>query len=140
MKDHCEKISQDYMKKFEDLELKYDQIITQNNELQEKNKKLELMARYEGRFGSSDNGIKLDGIQMTDISNTDDQSKENDDTENYAGFMKINVRPTKIIQPLNKRLVNMNLATVNKEILIRDINMISSDILQKKEQYSKVYY
>ena len=128
------------MKKFEDLELKYDQIITQNNELQEKNKKLELMARYEGRFGSTDNGIKLDGIQMTDISNTDDQSKENDDTENYAGFMKINVRPTKIIQPLNKRPVNMNLATVNKEILIRDINMISSDILQKKEQYSKVYY
>jgi hypothetical protein len=142
MKDHCEKISQDYMKKFEDLEIKYDQVSAQNNELQEKNKKLELMARYEGRFGDSNNGIKLDGILMTDANaeQEENQGNQNKDSENYAGFMKINMRATKIIQPINKRPVAMNLNTVNKDLLIRDINMISSDILQKKEQYSKVYY
>jgi hypothetical protein len=139
MKDQFEKISQDYMKKYEDLEIKFDQISTQNNELQEKNKKLELMARYDGRFADSNNGIKLDGILMTDT-NADQDEDLTKNEENYAGFMKINMRATKIIQPINKRPVAMNLNTVNKDLLIRDINMISSNILQKKELYSKVYY
>ena len=129
------------MRKFEELEIKYEQVSLQNNELHEKNKKLELLARYDGRFADSNNGIKLDGILMTDTNaDQEEDINQNKDAENYAGFMKINMRATKIIQPVNKRPVAMNLNTVNKDLLIRDINMISSNILQKKELYSKVYY
>ncbi len=140
MKENCEKISQDYMKKYEELEQKFELIAQHNNDLSEKNKKLELMARYDSRFGSTNNGIRLDGLMMTEQNLNDEKTnKESDASEKYAGFMKVNLNPTKRGVSL-KKPVSMNLNAMSKDFMIRDINMISLDILHKKEQYSKVFF
>ena len=128
MKDNYEKLSQDYMKRNEDLEKKYEQLIIQNNELNQKIKKLEL-AHYDGIYTSYNNGLKLDAILMTDAGNEEIIDKN----EEYKGFMRVNMNPPKAIQKGFKKPGPLGFTRINNEILTRDINMITNNILQKKE-------
>jgi hypothetical protein len=145
MKENLEKISQDYLKKNEILEQKYEHILFQNNDLLEKVKKLELFTKYQTKFSSTNQGIKLDNIMLMTESN---ESLEKDDASgDYGGYMKVNLKPTKLANS-SKRPLSMSMNfnhnhAVNKDVLIRDIrdiNQLSSNILQKKELYSKVCF
>jgi len=136
MKDNFEKISQEYIRKYEDLESKYETLMLSNNDLLERNKKLELMAKFEGRFTSAKEGIQLDNLMITETGANEEKSrKENEDSGNYAGFMKVSMKPLKVAGAKRPVVMNFN---QNKDLLLRDINKISTDILQGKEQYSKV--
>lgn len=138
MKENFEKLSKEYMRKYEDLEQKYEHVLLTNNDLMERNKKLELLAKYEGKFTSSNHGINLDGIMMTEGHN-DEVLEKKEDAGEYKGYMKVNLKPTRILSTVSRK-PGVNFNPVNNDILIRDINTISNNILQKKEQYSKVCY
>jgi hypothetical protein len=137
-KENYEKISQDYIKKFEELEQKHESLNFQHNELIDKTRKLELLVRTDRNFGSPNTGIALDRIMMSENSGQDMFENLNADDKNFnqfAGYMKVNLKPTKI-PAANKKPIQMNL-NMNKDYMIPDINVLSSDILQKKEQYLK---
>lgn len=142
-KDNFEKLSQNYIKKYEDLEVRYEQILLHNNELLEWNKKLELQAKYDGRMNSSNNGINLDGLMMSESNQNEEKvEKKAEDANEYKGYLKVSVNPTKLSNNNQSSRPGLSRAynPSNKDVLFRDINMISSNILQKREQYSKVCY
>ena len=112
--------------------------------MEERNKNLERLCRGTDNhlkgFGSANSGIKL-GDCINLMSEHEENKLEfdrditlnskNKPSENYTGFMKVNINRTK----LPNKLSTINFMQ-HKEIS-RDVILISNEISQEKEQYSK---
>jgi chromosome segregation ATPase len=148
-KENAEIRVEEKTKEIDFLQAKYKEVNFQINELNERNKILESKLKdINTNNMASPNivGVNLDKIYLSEINNEDDEISQKE-AEAYDGtaFVKVHLKPTKI---------NLNTNTNNKKFFSnsfsphtsllfqnnKDINSITSNILMKKEQFSKVFF
>jgi hypothetical protein len=146
MKENYEKVSQDYLKRYEILEAKNEQLSMQNVEYLERIKKLELFAKYNNSvsFESTTHqakGVSLDAVFRTESSVMEKYEKDDADAaEKYAGYMKVNLKPTKIHSTMIKRPANFSKMNMNMNIN-EEVELSPIPIPEKKinKQYNNIF-
>ncbi len=136
-------------KEFDLLEIKYKEANFQINELTERNKILEIKLKDTNANNvSSQNlvGVNLEKIYLSEINN-DEEEVNQKEAEAYDGtaFVKVHLKPTKLnlnTNSNNKKFFS-NSFNPHSNLLFqnnRDLNSITTNILMKNEQFSKVFF
>lgn len=134
-----ENISEDRQKQIELLEARYKEISFKTSELQERNKILEMRIKNENVTSPN---VRVDLDKLYFSTNNEEESNEKEERAyDGAAFVKVHLNPTKLNPTSGRKFLSSGM-NPHKELFFghhNDINSITTNILLKKEQYSKVF-